>query len=80
MEITQAKTSLSSKILWSLVAIIGAISFGILAVSRGEHVNAVWLVLEYLPFKMGVVSTSKGHVFIGSLACFTMKSEKSHQS
>lgn len=45
MEITQAKTSLSSKILWSLVAIIGAISFGILAVSRGEHVNAVWLVL-----------------------------------
>jgi carbon starvation protein len=35
----------SSKILWSLVAIIGAISFGILAVSRGEHVNAVWLVL-----------------------------------
>ena len=45
MEKIQAKTTLSSKILWSLVAIIGAISFGILAVSRGEHVNAVWLVL-----------------------------------
>ncbi|MEX0572356.1 carbon starvation CstA family protein, partial [Acinetobacter baumannii] len=30
---------------WSLVAIIGAISFGMLALSRGEHVNAVWLVL-----------------------------------
>jgi carbon starvation protein len=39
------KVNASSKILWSLVAIIGAISFGILAVSRGEHVNAVWLVL-----------------------------------
>ncbi|MFM6958617.1 MAG: carbon starvation CstA family protein [Acinetobacter sp.] len=45
MEKIQAKTTLSSKILWSLVAIIGAISFGILAVSRGEHVNAVWHVL-----------------------------------
>lgn len=45
METVQAKSTLSSKILWSLVAIIGAISFGILAVSRGEHVNAVWLVL-----------------------------------
>ncbi|MBH2002868.1 MAG: carbon starvation protein A [Moraxellaceae bacterium] len=45
MEKIQAKTTLSSKTLWSLVAIIGAISFGILAVSRGEHVNAVWLVL-----------------------------------
>lgn len=45
METTQAKSSLPSKLLWSLVAIVGAISFGILAVSRGEHVNAVWLVL-----------------------------------
>ncbi|KHF78465.1 Carbon starvation protein A [Acinetobacter sp. neg1] len=45
METTQAKSTLSSKLLWSLVAIVGAISFGILAVSRGEHVNAVWLVL-----------------------------------
>ncbi|MHA3981595.1 carbon starvation CstA family protein [Acinetobacter venetianus] len=45
METTQAKSTLPSKLLWSLVAIVGAISFGILAVSRGEHVNAVWLVL-----------------------------------
>jgi carbon starvation protein len=44
METTQANLRFL-KILWSLVAIIGAISFGILAVSRGEHVNAVWLVL-----------------------------------
>ncbi|HIQ34795.1 MULTISPECIES: carbon starvation CstA family protein [Acinetobacter] len=45
METTQAKSTLPSKLLWSLVAIVGAISFGILAISRGEHVNAVWLVL-----------------------------------
>jgi len=31
--------------MWLLVAIVGAVSFGILALSRGEHVNAVWLVL-----------------------------------
>ncbi len=45
METTQTGSTLPSKLLWSLVAIVGAISFGILAVSRGEHVNAVWLVL-----------------------------------
>ncbi|WP_151869489.1 carbon starvation CstA family protein [Acinetobacter ursingii] len=45
MDTIQRKSTLPSKILWSLVAIIGAISFGILAVSRGEHVNAVWMVL-----------------------------------
>lgn len=45
METLQQKMSLSSKMIWLLVAIIGAVSFGILALSRGEHVNAVWLVL-----------------------------------
>ncbi|WP_130802957.1 carbon starvation CstA family protein [Acinetobacter ihumii] len=45
METIQRKSTLPSKLLWSLVAIVGAISFGILAVSRGEHVNAVWMVL-----------------------------------
>lgn len=45
MDTIQRKSTLPSKILWSLVAIIGAVSFGILAVSRGEHVNAVWMVL-----------------------------------
>ncbi|WP_032055302.1 carbon starvation CstA family protein [Acinetobacter sp. 907131] len=45
MDIMQAKSTLPSKLVWSLVAIIGAISFGMLALSRGEHVNAVWLVL-----------------------------------
>ena len=45
MENIQSKPSLVSKIIWLLVAIVGAVSFGILAVSRGEHVNAVWLIL-----------------------------------
>lgn len=45
MDTMQAKSTLPSKLVWSLVAIIGAISFGMLALSRCEHVNAVWLVL-----------------------------------
>lgn len=45
METIQPKLSMTSKIVWLLVAVLGAVSFGILAISRGEHVNAVWLVL-----------------------------------
>jgi len=45
MENIQTKSSPLSKLIWVIVAIIGAVSFGILAVSKGEHVNAVWLVL-----------------------------------
>ncbi|RQW25894.1 carbon starvation protein A [Rhodobacteraceae bacterium CH30] len=30
---------------WGAVALVGAIAFAMLALSRGEHVNAVWLVL-----------------------------------
>ena len=41
----EPKLTITSKIIWLMVAILGAVSFGILAVSRGEHVNAVWLVL-----------------------------------
>ncbi|ALH95580.1 carbon starvation CstA family protein [Acinetobacter equi] len=45
MDSVQQKSSMASKIIWLLVAILGAVSFGILAISRGEHVNAVWLIL-----------------------------------
>ncbi len=45
MESIQQKSGPVSKLVWILVAIVGAVSFGILAVSRGEHVNAVWLIL-----------------------------------
>ena len=45
MDVTNKQSTTKSKIIWVLIAIVGAISFGILALSRGEHVNAVWLVL-----------------------------------
>lgn len=32
-------------VIWLVVALIGTFAFGMLAVSRGEHVNAVWLVI-----------------------------------
>lgn len=34
-----------SIVTWGLVAIAGAIAFAMLALSRGEHVNALWLVV-----------------------------------
>lgn len=45
MDRIQTKSTFTSKLIWVIVAIVGAISFGILALNRGEHVNAVWLVL-----------------------------------
>src|SRR4029079_13481695 len=35
---------LTSILLWPLIAIVGAFSFAALALGRGEHVGAVWLV------------------------------------
>jgi Carbon starvation protein, predicted membrane protein len=32
-------------LIWLAVALIGAAAFAMLALSRGEHVNAVWLVI-----------------------------------
>ena len=34
-----------TSVIWSVVALAGAIAFAMLALSRGEHVNAVWLVI-----------------------------------
>jgi carbon starvation protein len=36
---------LQSKLLWAAVAALGAISFAIIALNRGESVNAAWLVI-----------------------------------
>src|SRR5882757_5273191 len=36
---------LQSKLLWAAVIALGALSFGIVALSRGEPVNAAWLVV-----------------------------------
>ncbi len=35
----------ANKVMWALVVVIGAVSFGIVALSRGEPVNAAWLVV-----------------------------------
>src|SRR5271166_4458038 len=37
--------TLQAKFLWAGVAILGAISLGIVALTRGEPVNAAWLVV-----------------------------------
>ena len=36
---------LAGKLIWILVALLGAGALAIVAVSRGEHVNAMWLVI-----------------------------------
>ena len=36
---------LQTKILWAAIALLGAVSLGIVALSRGEAVNAAWLVI-----------------------------------
>ncbi len=38
------KPSPASKILWVAVAIIGAFCLGVVALRRGEPINAIWLV------------------------------------
>src|SRR5215472_15765974 len=37
--------TLQRKLLWAAVAALGAVSLGIVALSRGEAVNAAWLVI-----------------------------------
>ena len=36
--------SIIKKLLWVLVAGLGAVAFSMIAISRGEALNAVWLV------------------------------------
>ncbi len=37
--------TLRDKLVWAAVAVVGAIAFGIVALTRGEPVNAAWLVV-----------------------------------
>ena len=37
--------SLRDKLMWAGVVLLGTISFGIVALTRGEPVNAAWLVV-----------------------------------
>lgn len=38
-------TGIRAKLAWTAIAILGAMSLGIVALSRGETINAIWLVL-----------------------------------
>jgi carbon starvation protein len=40
--------SLQKKLLWAAITVLGAVSFGIVALQRGEPVNAMWLVIAAL--------------------------------
>ena len=36
---------IKSKLLWIAIAVLGTAAFAMLALQRGEHINALWLVL-----------------------------------
>jgi len=38
-------SGIGRKLLWALIAVLGAVSFGIVALSRGETISAAWLVI-----------------------------------
>ena len=42
------RNSISSTLLWIAIAVIGAGSFGVVALSRGESISAGWLVVAAL--------------------------------
>jgi carbon starvation protein len=50
MTLTEARQRMNprSVLIWSVVAIIGAVAWGVLAISRGENVSAIWLVAAAL--------------------------------
>ena len=38
-------TAWQTKLLWTAIAVLGAVAFAIVALNRGEAVNAAWLVV-----------------------------------
>ena len=48
MKTTTMKTTISSILLWSFVALLGASALGGIALQRGESVNALWFVAAAL--------------------------------
>jgi carbon starvation protein len=50
MTLTEARQRMNprSVLIWTVVAIIGAVAWGVLAISRGENVSAIWLVAAAL--------------------------------
>jgi carbon starvation protein len=45
---TTSNNGIKSKLLWASIAALGAVSFGIIALSRGETISAAWLVIAAL--------------------------------
>jgi carbon starvation protein len=43
--VIESSSGIGRKLLWVLIAIIGAVSLGIVALSRGETISAAWLVI-----------------------------------
>ena len=43
-----SNNGIKSKLLWAGIAALGAVSFGIIALSRGETISAAWLVIAAL--------------------------------
>jgi carbon starvation protein len=50
MTLTEARSRMNprSVLIWTAVAIVGAVAWGVLAISRGENVSAIWLVAAAL--------------------------------
>ena len=53
--------SVYKKSLWAAIIVLGAVSFGIVALTRGEPVNAAWLVIAavciyFISFRLSVFS------------------------
>ncbi|GAA5129738.1 carbon starvation CstA family protein [Pseudonocardia adelaidensis] len=50
MTLTEARSRMNprSVLIWTAVAVIGAVAWGVLAISRGENVSAIWLVVAAL--------------------------------
>ena len=42
------RRSPASIVVWVLVALVGAVAWGVVALSRGENVSAVWLLVAAL--------------------------------
>ena len=45
---TTSDNGIKSKLLWAGITVLGAVSFGIVALSRGETISAAWLVIAAL--------------------------------
>ena len=40
--------ALKSVVLWGIISALGAVSFGVVALNRGESINAMWIVTAAL--------------------------------